>query len=86
KRDAPFIHLQLELQLDLQDRMNGIMRVGVNTVFGLGGLLDPATEMRLYKRPFLRSPRPAQCLDHRSRTCAGFSFSKSCLDCSFSID
>ncbi|MGC9185643.1 MAG: MlaA family lipoprotein, partial [Thiomonas sp.] len=41
----------MELQLDLQDRMNGIMRVGVNTVFGLGGLLDPATEMRLYKRP-----------------------------------
>jgi phospholipid-binding lipoprotein MlaA len=39
------------LQLDLHDGMNGVMRVEVNTVFGLGGLLDPATEMRLYKRP-----------------------------------
>jgi phospholipid-binding lipoprotein MlaA len=27
------------------------MRVLVNTAFGLGGLLDPATEMRLTKRP-----------------------------------
>jgi phospholipid-binding lipoprotein MlaA len=27
------------------------MRVLVNTTFGLGGLLDPATEMRLTKRP-----------------------------------
>lgn len=39
------------LQLDLHDGMNGVMRVGVNTVFGLGGILDPANEMRLYKRP-----------------------------------
>ncbi len=39
------------LQLDIHDGMNGVMRVGVNTLFGLGGVLDLATDMRLYKRP-----------------------------------
>ena len=39
------------LQLDLHDGMDGFMRVGVNTTLGLGGVLDPATEMHLDKRP-----------------------------------
>ncbi len=31
--------------------LNGFMRVGVNTVFGLFGVLDISTEMGLYKQP-----------------------------------
>jgi len=31
--------------------LNGMMRVGVNTAFGLGGLLDPASEMGLTLDP-----------------------------------
>lgn len=39
------------LQGKLQTGMEMGMRVLTNTVFGLGGLLDPATEMKLVKRP-----------------------------------
>lgn len=39
------------LQLDVHDGMHGLMRVEVNTFFGLGGILDLADAMRLYKRP-----------------------------------
>ena len=35
------------MQLKLQHTAESFMRVSVNTVFGLGGLLDIATEMRL---------------------------------------
>ena len=31
--------------------LNGFMRIGVNTVFGLFGVLDISTEMGLYKQP-----------------------------------
>lgn len=35
------------LQGKVESGLNGMMRVGVNTAFGLGGLLDPASEMGL---------------------------------------
>lgn len=35
------------LQGKIESGLNGMMRVGVNTAFGLGGLLDPASEMGL---------------------------------------
>ena len=38
------------LQLKLQASAETFMRITVNTVFGLGGVLDVATEMRLEKR------------------------------------
>ena len=38
------------LQLKLQATAETFMRITVNTVFGLGGVLDVATEMRLEKR------------------------------------
>lgn len=38
------------LQLKGQATVETFMRINVNTVFGLGGLLDVATEMRLEKR------------------------------------
>jgi len=37
------------LQLRGEDAATSFVRVGVNTAFGLGGLLDIATEMRLYR-------------------------------------
>ena len=39
------------LQGNVQDGMSTFMRVGVNTVFGLFGTLDIATEMGIYKHP-----------------------------------
>lgn len=35
------------LQGKIESGLNGMMRFGVNTAFGLGGLLDPASEMGL---------------------------------------
>ncbi len=37
------------LQLRGEDAATSFLRVGVNTAFGLGGLLDIATDMRLYR-------------------------------------
>ncbi len=39
------------LQLKMGDGFHGVMRVGTNTLFGVGGLLDPATEMGLERSP-----------------------------------
>ena len=39
------------LQGNVHDGMSTFMRVGVNTVFGLFGTLDIATEMGIYKHP-----------------------------------
>lgn len=39
------------LQLRLGDAMHNTMRLAVNATFGLGGLLDPASEMGLDDRP-----------------------------------
>lgn len=39
------------LQLKVGQGLHGVMRVGTNTLFGLGGLLDPATEMGLERNP-----------------------------------
>ena len=39
------------LQLKAQDAVETAMRLGVNTVFGLGGLLDVASEMQLERHP-----------------------------------
>lgn len=39
------------LQGHIVTGLNGFMRVGVNTVFGLFGVLDISTEMGLYKQP-----------------------------------
>ena len=39
------------LQLKPQDAVETFMRLGVNTVFGLGGLLDVASEMQLERQP-----------------------------------
>lgn len=43
--------LNTALQLRAEDTATNVMRVSVNTVFGLGGLLDIATEMNLYRAP-----------------------------------
>jgi len=37
------------VQLRAEDAVTSALRVGVNTTFGFGGLLDIATEMRLYR-------------------------------------
>ncbi|MEO8279716.1 MAG: VacJ family lipoprotein [Ideonella sp.] len=39
------------LQFKFGEGFHGVMRVGTNTVFGLGGLLDPAAEMGLDRSP-----------------------------------
>ncbi|MGC9163398.1 MAG: MlaA family lipoprotein [Thiomonas sp.] len=39
------------LQGNVKDGLSSFMRVGVNTVFGLFGTLDIATEMGIYKHP-----------------------------------
>ncbi len=39
------------LQFKMGDGFHGVMRVGTNTLFGLGGVLDPATEMGLNRSP-----------------------------------
>ena len=39
------------LQLKAQDAVETAIRLGVNTVFGLGGLLDVASEMQLERQP-----------------------------------
>lgn len=39
------------LQLKFGEGFHGVMRVGTNTVFGVGGLLDPAAEMGLDRSP-----------------------------------
>ena len=39
------------LQLKVQDAVETAMRLGVNTVFGMGGLLDVASEMQLERHP-----------------------------------
>jgi phospholipid-binding lipoprotein MlaA len=39
------------LQLKAEGAGNSIVRFGVNSVFGLGGLLDIATEMRIERHP-----------------------------------
>jgi len=41
--------LNATLQLRGEDAATSFLRVGVNTTFGLGGLLDIASEMRLYR-------------------------------------
>lgn len=43
--------LNTALQLRVEDTVTNAFRVGVNTFFGLGGLLDIATEMNLYRSP-----------------------------------
>lgn len=39
------------LQFRFGEGFHGIMRVGTNTLFGMGGLLDPASEMGLERNP-----------------------------------
>lgn len=39
------------LQLNIHDAVQNTLRFGVNTVFGLGGVLDPATDMGLASKP-----------------------------------
>lgn len=39
------------LQGDIEDAGTTVMRFGFNTLFGLGGLLDPATEAGMYDNP-----------------------------------
>ena len=39
------------LQLKVEDAVETAMRLGVNTVFGMGGLLDVASEMQLERHP-----------------------------------
>ena len=39
------------LQLKIEDAVETAMRLGVNTVFGMGGVLDVASEMQLERHP-----------------------------------
>lgn len=43
--------LNTALQLRLEDTVVNAMRLGINTVFGFGGLIDIASEMNLYRNP-----------------------------------
>ncbi len=43
--------LNTALQLRLEDTTVNAMRLSINTVFGLGGLIDIASEMNLYRSP-----------------------------------
>lgn len=48
--DMPRIVLNDLLQLRLGDALHNSMRLAVNTTFGLGGVLDPATDMGIAER------------------------------------
>lgn len=43
--------LNTALQLRVEDTVVNVLRVGVNTFFGMGGFLDVASEMNLYRSP-----------------------------------
>lgn len=43
--------LNTAMQLRLEDTVVNAMRLSINTVFGLGGVLDIASEMNLYRSP-----------------------------------
>ncbi len=43
--------LNTAFQLRLEDTAVNMMRLSINTVFGLGGLIDIASEMNLYRNP-----------------------------------
>lgn len=43
--------LNTAMQLRLEDTVVNAMRLGINTVFGFGGVLDIASEMNLYRNP-----------------------------------
>lgn len=46
----PYTAINHALQGDFDDTIATIMRFGMNTVFGLGGLRDPATDAGLFQR------------------------------------
>jgi len=47
----PLIFVNHVLQGDVQDAGSTFFRFGMNTVFGLGGVLDPATDAGIFDRP-----------------------------------